>query len=93
MVLLKGDVGPEAFAGLEFVKEAVREDGSLRLTVADASRHLKALIDRCPVIEEVQVRRVTLEDVFLKFTGRQIRDEDGGADTIFQRIAVSRNTR
>ena len=93
VVLLKGDVGPEAFAGLEFVKEAVREDGSLRLTVADASRHLKALIDRCPVIEEVQVRRVTLEDVFLKFTGRQIRDEDGGADTIFQRIAVSRNTR
>jgi ABC-2 type transport system ATP-binding protein len=93
LVLLKGDVGPEAFAGLDFVKEAVREDGSLRLTVADAPKHLKALIDLCPVLSEVQVRRVTLDDVFLKFTGRQMRDEEGGEDNIFQRIAVSKNRR
>jgi ABC-2 type transport system ATP-binding protein len=93
VVLLKGDVGPEAFAGLDFVKEAVREDGGLRLTVADAPRHLKALIDRCPVLSEVQVRRVTLDDVFLKFTGRQMRDEEEGADTIFQRIAAASHSR
>ena len=93
VVLLKGGVGPEAFAGLDFVKEAVKEDGSLRLTVADAPRHLKALLDRCPAVEEVQVRRVTLDDVFLKFTGRQMRDDEEGGDSIFQRIAVSRSTR
>ncbi|MBI5241071.1 MAG: ATP-binding cassette domain-containing protein [Elusimicrobia bacterium] len=93
LVRLRCGVGPEAFSGLDYVKEAVREDGGLRLTVADAPRHLKALLDRCPEVEEVQVRRVTLEDVFLKFTGRQMRDEEGGADSIFQRIAVSHNRR
>ena len=93
VVLLKGGVGPEAFAGLDYVKEAIKEDGSLRLTVADAPRHLKALLDRCPAIEEVQVRRVTLDDVFLKFTGRQMRDESEGEDNIFQRIAAAHNAR
>ena len=72
---------------------AVQEDGGLRLTVADAPRHLKALLDLCPAIEEVQVRRVTLDDVFLKFTGRQMRDEEEGQDDIFQRIATSKSTR
>ena len=93
VVLLRGGVGPEAFAGLDFVKEVLQEDGGLRLTVADAPRHLKALLDLCPSLEEVQVRRVTLDDVFLKFTGRQMRDEEGGQDDIFQRIAASHNTR
>jgi ABC-2 type transport system ATP-binding protein len=96
VVLLKGGFGAadaEAFAGLEFVKEALPEDGGLRLTVADAPRHLKALLDRCPALDEVQVRRVTLEDVFLKFTGRQMRDEEGGEDSIFQRVAASRSRR
>ena len=93
LVLLRGAVGPEAFAGMDFVKEVVPEDGGLRLTVADAPRHLKALLDLCPAVEEVQVRRVTLEDVFLKFTGRQMRDEEGGDDSIFQRVATSRSRR
>jgi ABC-2 type transport system ATP-binding protein len=96
VVLLKGGVvtaDAEAFAGLDYVKEVLQEDGGLRLTVADAPRHLKALLDRCPAVAEVQVRRVTLDDVFMKFTGRQMRDDEGGEDTIFQRIAVSRNRR
>ncbi len=92
IVVLKADVGPEAFAGLDFVKEALRQDDTLRLTVPDAHLHLKAILDRCPSIAEVQVRRVTLDDVFLKFTGHQIRDEEG-RDTIFERIAGSLNAR
>jgi hypothetical protein len=90
VVLLKvqGGIGPEAFSGLDFIKEAIQADGGLRLTVEDAPRHLKALLDRCPAVEEVQVRRVTLDDVFLKFTGRQIRDEEGEG-SIFQRIAAT----
>ena len=92
IVLLKGNVGPEVFAGLEFVREVVADDGGLRLTVIDAPRHLKALLDRCPALEEVQVRRVTLDDVFLKFTGRQMREEEG-QDTIFERIAAASQSR
>ena len=48
IVVLKGPMGPEAFEGLPFVKEISREEGRLHLTVADAPRNLKALLDRCP---------------------------------------------
>jgi len=92
LLKVKGEIGAEAFSGLDYVKEAVQADGGLRLTVADAPKHLKALLDRCPAVEEVQVRRVTLDDVFLKFTGRQIRDEEGEG-SIFQRIATTHNRR
>ncbi len=92
IVVLKGAVSPEAFARLDFVKEIVREDAALRLTVIDAPKRLKAILDLCPALDEVEVRRVTLEDVFLKFTGRQMRDEEG-ADTIFERIATAEKSR
>ena len=58
----------------------------------DAPRHLKTLLDRCPSLEEVHVRRVTLDDVFLKFTGRQIVEGDA-KETFFERIAVARTQR
>ncbi len=32
------------------------------------------------VIEQMHVRRPTLEDVFLKLTGRTIREEEGAKD-------------
>jgi ABC-2 type transport system ATP-binding protein len=92
IVFLKGPMGPEAFAGLDFVKEVVQEEGRLRLTVQDAPRRLKSLLDLCPSLEEVEVRRVTLDDVFLKFTGRQIAAERGEG-SVFERIAASRNSR
>ncbi|HAM36549.1 MAG TPA: ABC transporter ATP-binding protein [Elusimicrobia bacterium] len=91
IVRLRGGAAPAAFAGLDFVKEAVREDGGLRLTVEDAPRHLKALIELCPDLEEVHVRRVTLDDVFMKFTGRPIEAGEG-RDTIFERIAAARKS-
>lgn len=92
IVVLKGPMGPEAFEGLPFVKEISREEGRLHLTVADAPRNLKALLDRCPELEEAEVRRVTLDDVFLKFTGRQIAEE-GGEGSVFDRIAALGKTR
>ncbi|MDD5657151.1 MAG: ATP-binding cassette domain-containing protein [Elusimicrobia bacterium] len=90
IVRFKGGPRPEDFAGLDFVHEAVWEDGALRLTVSDAPRHLKELLGRCPVVDEVEVRRVSLDDVFLKFTGRAMAEEEG-QDTIFERIALARS--
>jgi ABC-2 type transport system ATP-binding protein len=92
IVVLKGDVNPEAFARLDFVTEVTREEEGLRLTVKDAPKRLKTILDLCPSLDAVEVRRVTLEDVFLKFTGRQIREE-AGSDTIFERIALAKNSK
>jgi ABC-2 type transport system ATP-binding protein len=92
IVRLKGGPRPEDFVGLDFVHEAVWEDGGCRLTVQDAPRHLKELLARCPNVTEVEVRRVSLDDVFLKFTGRAIAGE-AGEDSIFERIAGSRGRR
>lgn len=92
IVVLKGDVNPEVFARLDFVTGVTREEEGLRLTVNDAPKRLKTILDLCPALDAVEVRRVTLEDVFLKFTGRQIREEEG-SDTIFERIALAKNSR
>jgi hypothetical protein len=43
------------------------------------------------VIEMMHVRRPTLEDVFLKLTGRTIRDEEGAKDQ--QRLALRQRGR
>lgn len=43
------------------------------------------------VIESLKVRRPTLEDVFIKLTGRTIRDEEGGKDEM--RLSMRRRGR
>jgi ABC-2 type transport system ATP-binding protein len=62
------------------------EDGQIRFQVADSDRFVPRLLadlsqpDIQVVIETLHVRRPTLEDVFLKLTGRTIREEEGAKD-------------
>ncbi len=81
IVRLRGRVAPRDFAGLDFIREMTHEDGGVRLAVDDAPRRLKALLDRCPAASEVEVRRTTLEDVFLKFAGRPLKNGEDAPGT------------
>lgn len=70
------------------------DDGhGLRLEVADGRAFLPRLLKECAVpVTTVDLRRPTLDDVFLKLTGRAIRD--GGASSLDQlRDAKRRFTR
>jgi ABC-2 type transport system ATP-binding protein len=74
---------PEA-AGRE-IKEILgvtpsREDGTLRMEVPDGKAFVPRLVRelKSPV-DTVSMRRPSLDDVFLKLTGRAIRDEEASA--------------
>lgn len=63
---------------------AKERDGRLLLEVQGADRFVPRLLGELAAnglsVETLNVRRPTLEDVFLKLTGRTIRDEEGAKD-------------
>jgi ABC-2 type transport system ATP-binding protein len=65
---------------LPYVKGIKINDGAVEITVRDAHLHLAELLSIIPAVECVEVRVPTLNDVFIKLTGRDIR-EDSPEDT------------
>jgi ABC-2 type transport system ATP-binding protein len=60
--------------------DPIPDNGSLRVEVADAAAFVPRLVREAGVeVTSVQFRRPSLDDVFLKLTGRAIRDETAGA--------------
>jgi ABC-2 type transport system ATP-binding protein len=59
---------------MDFVKHVQYKDDWLNLTVNDASLHLQKILEKVGVAEDVELHSPTLNDVFLKLTGKQIRE-------------------
>jgi ABC-2 type transport system ATP-binding protein len=75
LVILKlQEPPPPALEALEFVKKVEARNGLLYLTVSRASEHLPRLLQAVGPVESVEVRPATLNDVFLHYTGREIRE-------------------
>ncbi len=68
--------GPDvaALERLAFVQQVERHGHELALTVTNASEHLPELLRAAGTVDAVEVRSPTLDDVFLHFTGRAIRE-------------------
>jgi ABC-2 type transport system ATP-binding protein len=67
---------------LPYVKEVNLNDVAIEITMKDAHLHLPELLSIIPDAESVEVRVPTLSDVFIKLTGRDIREdssEDSGS--------------
>lgn len=75
----------EVFKSLEYVKKVELDDDLIVLTVENSSQHLQEILNRAGKVEFISVRPVTLNDVFLHFTGGEIRAETGEGG-IFDRI-------
>src|SRR5260370_17715085 len=59
---------------------ASREDGTLRMEVPDGKAFVPRLVRELSApVDTVSMRRPSLDDVFLKLTGRAIRDEEARA--------------
>lgn len=57
------------------------EDGAVRIQVAGADAFVPDLLRKFPVaVQEIDVRKPTLDDVFLRLTGRAIRADGGAAE-------------
>lgn len=65
---------------LQYVKKVEAKDDSFLFTVTDASKHLSDILKVAGGVESVKVHRPTLEDVFIHYTGKEIRDNtpEGG---------------
>jgi ABC-2 type transport system ATP-binding protein len=56
-----------------------RDDGALRMEVPDGKKFVPRLVRELTVpVDTVTLRRPSLDDVFLKLTGRAIREEEAG---------------
>jgi ABC-2 type transport system ATP-binding protein len=77
----------ESLEGLDYVKDIQKDDEGASVTVRDASLHLQDVLSRTGPVESVEVRPLTLEDVFIHYTGRAIREgaaEGGWAEKAMQ---------
>jgi len=69
-------------------------DQGLRLRVPKGDEFVPTLLDHVGVdVLSVSVRRPSLDDVFLEYTGRDIRDADAGANDQFRMNAMTRGFR
>jgi ABC-2 type transport system ATP-binding protein len=66
----------EELKRLPYVKDTYLKDGLLCVMVNDAGRNLQDLLAHIGPVDFVEVRKGTLNDVFLHYTGREIREAE-----------------
>jgi ABC-2 type transport system ATP-binding protein len=77
VVLRAKDPPLEKISSLPYVSDVKEEDGTVEIAMKEAHLHLPDLLSKVPNVECVETRVPTLNDVFIKLTGRDIRVEDG----------------
>ncbi len=77
---------------LSFVKEVKKLNGYVIVTVSNADKNLQQILKVIGKVESVELHAPTLNDVFLHYTGREIREEspEGGW---FERVSNLRARR
>jgi ABC-2 type transport system ATP-binding protein len=76
----------------DYVLKVEARGGYLYLTVKDAGRHLQEILAGIGDVESVELRTPTLNDVFLHYTGREIREgsPEGGYGARIMRARARR---
>jgi ABC-2 type transport system ATP-binding protein len=74
---------------LNYVTSVNKTDKAVVLTVKNANAHLQEILSKVGQVESVEIRTPTLNDVFLHYTGREIREE-AGEGGVMERIAHMR---
>ncbi len=82
----------ERFRKLENICKIEVKDDFVILTVRNTSESLQEILDIAGKIESVEIRPASLNDVFLKYTGKEIRPETGEGG-IVERIIQERSMR
>jgi ABC-2 type transport system ATP-binding protein len=77
---------------LRYVLKLEQTDDFVLLTVKNSSEHLQEILSLIGDVESVELRTPTLNDVFLHYTGHEIREAEGEGG-IFERAARVRANR
>jgi ABC-2 type transport system ATP-binding protein len=80
----------EPLKSLDYILSIDQSGSTLRLTVKEASAHLQEVLGVVGEVDSVEVHTATLNDVFLHYTGREIREESGEGG-VFERIIRARS--
>jgi hypothetical protein len=70
---------------MPFVKSVKAEKNGVRLRLEKSHLNLPRLLRELKGIDAIDIRRASLNDVFIKFTGREIREEEGEG-SVFERM-------
>ena len=90
-VCIKGkNLHIDSLRKLPFVRKIEKSNGYLRLSVENSAKNLPKLLQAAGEVDYVESHSPDLNDVFLKYTGREIREEEG--DAWQQLLAVERST-
>ena len=68
-----------ALESFSYIKLVETDGDELTLTVVDAGSHIQEILATIGKVDLVDLRPPTLSDVFLKYTGRQYREQGGGS--------------
>ena len=83
MIVVRAEKQPlEKILALPYVSEIRENDGAWEIITKEAHRHLPKILSLLKDVHCVEMRAPTLNDVFIKLTGRDIRDdtvEDSGS--------------
>ena len=93
IVCLKTEIADtERFRKIDSVSKIEVKDDYIVLTVRNASENLQEILDVAGKIKSVEIRPASLNDVFLSYTGKEIREETGEGG-VSQRIMRERTSR
>ncbi len=65
-----------ALKRLGCIRSMSRKGNTLKLVVGDGGCNLKAILARAGSVENVEIKQATLNDVFLHYTGKEIREAE-----------------
>jgi len=70
----------EGLKKLRYIKNVSNCDGEVCLTIENANEHLQEILKAVGKVDSVEIRSPTLDDVFLHYTGRGLREDrpEGG---------------
>ncbi len=92
IVNLQGKINTEELGKLPFVKTVEREDHTVTLAVKDAGKNLQKILKVAGKVDYAEVHTPTLNDVFLHYTGKGIREAEGDEmDLLRSRINANSN--
>jgi ABC-2 type transport system ATP-binding protein len=77
------------------VKEVKKQDSTYRIKVADGEETAPAILDAIRAaghsVTRLSLTKPTLDEVYLEYTGRTLREEEGSRDETFkQRMTMHR---
>lgn len=78
---------------LSFIKKIEKSDNIIRLTVENAEKNLQKILKAAGLVDLVEVRSPTLNDVFMHYTGRKIREEEASEMEMMRTFMRARQAR